>query len=364
MQEAPLSSSVRSGRAAPDPTDPTQVLDSVELLPVEPAEHGLEPGVEAGGYLVGEALGHGGMADVFEAEHRSLGTRCALKVARVSGPGLGLRLLQEARVQALLDHPNVVRVTDVFELPTGEYAVAMELVRGTSLTRWLRARPACASSEWVPLFLDVVRGVQHAHEHGIVHRDIKPSNVLVHQQGSRTAAKLCDFGIAKVLADASMTPCVGTNQGTAMGTVGFTSPEQLYDAASVDQRADVFSLGCLLYYIVAGDIPFRATTRTGALNQIMRGPPAWLGQAGLPPAFVELVEGLVQADREHRLADCQAILDVMVGIPLRSLPNRRRAPIAPAAQAHTVLRPRGQGQGGQRIIPTVRPFGYDTPLPL
>lgn len=339
--------------------DPTLLLD---LLDVDEAPR-FEPGMSVGPYRLLHLLGTGGMADVFEVHHQRLDNRHALKVPRFFEVELRARLLQEARVQAALVHPNIVKVVDAIDTRNGQLAVVMELVRGPTLTRWLQAETAPPMSQLVELYRGVVRAVAHTHAQGFAHRDIKPSNVLIARDERGLTPKLTDFGISKVLGQAKIRPSAITRQGVSMGTAGFVSPEQLLDASKATVRSDVFSLGCLLHYALVGRPPFMETDRAALLTAMAAGPPAWLTSAGMPPAVQALLEQMLAPEPSDRPADADHVLRMLDDIPddvWNDHLGLRAAPFPPIPCA-TVIRP---VQSATRRIPTIGPFGYRTPLPL
>ena len=214
-------------------------------------------GASVGQYIVERVIGRGGMATVYRVRHRDLGTQHALKVLHVQRRGLRERFLQEGRLQANIRHPNLVAVTDV--VWSGEHpGLVLELVDGPTLADVVAQGPLPVT-EALRLFRQIVDGVHHAHAQGLVHRDLKPQNVLL---GTGTdglrQARVADFGIAKVLAG-SEEPAL-TRSGMPIGTPRYMAPEQIRDASRVDARADIFSLGCILYEMVCGAIRCRAPT--------------------------------------------------------------------------------------------------------
>jgi tRNA A-37 threonylcarbamoyl transferase component Bud32 len=230
-------------------------------------------------YRVLQWLGSGGMGAVYLAEHMVMERRVALKVIRrdlTNDARLVDRFHREVRAAARLSHPNIVAAFDAERAGLTHYLV-MEFVEGTDLARWVKERGPMA----VPLACDCVRqaalGLQHAHEHGMVHRDIKPQNLMLTTRGQ---IKILDFGLARfasevapnvVLADSESsdeTPEIGgasrdqtralsmTKSGIVLGTADYIAPEQADDSNKADQRADIYSLGCTLYYLLTGNPPF------------------------------------------------------------------------------------------------------------
>lgn len=198
-----------------------------------------------------ERIGEGGMGWVYRARHRELGRDIALKILAATvadEPRFAERFVREARALARLDHPAIVRVHD-FGCSGGYWHLMMELVEGVNLRQRL-AHGALAPAEALAIVPQLCSALQYAHEHGVVHRDIKPDNVLIATDGR---VKLADFGLAKLIdppADLGR-----TDSGVVMGTLHYMAPEQLHRPRDVDQRADIYSLGVLLYEMLTGELP-------------------------------------------------------------------------------------------------------------
>jgi len=207
------------------------------------------PGTRVGErYVVEELIGEGGIAQVWRATHVELDTTVALKVLMWRRKRLAERLLQEGRIQAKLRNPHVVTVTDVVR-HDGQVALVMEYVSGMPLDAAIASRGGFGLDEGLQLAAQILAGVAAAHRLEILHRDLKPANILLDQHAGRVMAKVTDFGIAKVVRDASEK---GTRTGAIMGTPGYIAPEQAIDASSVDARADVFSAAAIIYEMLAG----------------------------------------------------------------------------------------------------------------
>lgn len=265
-------------------------------------------------YVVECEIGRGGMAVVYRVRHTTLGVRHALKVLSIPGEGVQSRLLQEGRVQAAVRHPNIVAVFDVLDV-RGAPGLLMEYVDGPALD-WALA-DGLSVDEAERLFRGVLAGVHHAHENGLIHRDLKPANVLLAQGDGGRIPKVTDFGLAKVLQnEPSMR---ATRSNVAMGTPDYMAPEQIRDAAGVDRRADVFALGVILYELVCGRRPFEGPDTLTILNAIVAGaytPPEMIAP-DLPPRIVDAIHGCLQVQRDWRLPDCEAVLAVLDGHPVR-----------------------------------------------
>jgi serine/threonine protein kinase len=206
-------------------------------------------------YTVVELIGRGGMGAVYRAHDLLLKRDVALKVLHVGGEGqaLAARLTREARTLASLEHPGIVPVHDVGDLADGRPFYSMKLVHGQRLDEVASGRPR---ADLLRLFARICEPIAFAHARGAVHRDIKPQNVMVGEFGE---VLVLDWGISKLASDTREPPGTAdaeaagdTGAGTVLGTHGYMAPEQARgDSASVDQRADVFSLGKLLAHLIA-----------------------------------------------------------------------------------------------------------------
>ncbi len=271
----------------------------------------LAPGDVVDRYRVIRELGQGGMAVVYLVEHTTLDTRHALKVLVQTSPAIRQRLIMEGRVQAKLKHPNLVAVTDVIDVDRNP-GLLMEYVEGPSLRQWLSStQPDIQTAE--EKFQAIVQGVARAHEAGIIHRDLKPGNVLLDAQAG-LCPKITDFGLAKALE--SNSPALHeTRSGMAMGTPSYMAPEQIRDAKTVDGRADVFALGCILYEMVCGQQAFRGKDALEIMNGVSNGDYAspLASIPGLSRRFVATIDGCLQIDRRLRIPDCSCLLRVLSG---------------------------------------------------
>jgi len=216
-------------------------------------------------YSVSEQIGRGGMGTVYLAHDTELGRDVAIKVPHLAvSSTLERRLQTEARVLARLEHPGIVPIHDVGRLADGRLFYVMKRVNGQTLLDYLRETPDAAES--LRIFERICEPVAFAHAHGCIHRDLKPENVMVGEFGE---VMVMDWGVARMaagpepaeglavaLAEAALAEAVGpsTNPGTIVGTLGFMAPEQASGAAS-DHRADVFSLGAILYSLLAREAP-------------------------------------------------------------------------------------------------------------
>jgi serine/threonine protein kinase len=257
-------------------------------------------GSEVGGYEVLRPLGEGGMGQVFQARDPRLDRLVALKIIR---PDQGTdsvvvrRFRREAVASARLAHRNIAQVYDAAEAD-GLHFLVMEYVEGQDLAGLLREHGPLP----VPLACECVRqaclGLQHAHERGLVHRDIKPANLVLTADG-RTV-KLLDMGVARVETPLEHEPALGqlTQTGAVMGTPAYLAPEQARDPRRVDIRADVYSLGCTFYHMLAGRVPFEGTTLAEVvLRHQLEEPAALTGARPEVPTGVRRIVARMMAKR-------------------------------------------------------------------
>ncbi len=230
-----------------------------------------------GPYKVISLLGEGGMGVVYLAEQeKPLHRRVALKVIKLGmdTKGVVARFESEREALALMSHANVAKVFDAGATEDGRPFFVMEYVPGLPITRYCDEKKL-STEKRLQLFSDVCAAVQHAHQKGIIHRDIKPSNVLVAEVDGKAAVKVIDFGIAKATQQGLTEETFVTATGNFVGTPAYMSPEQagvtLGEAADIDTRADVYSLGVLLYELLVGVLPFDpARLRQAAFSEIQR----------------------------------------------------------------------------------------------
>jgi serine/threonine protein kinase len=234
-------------------------------LGVEAATGAYEPRAEsvgaviAGRYKLVEEVGEGGMGTVWVAQQTEPVKRVvAIKLikAGMDSRAVLARFEAERQALALMDHPNIARVLDGGATADGRPFFVMELVKGTPITRFCDAR-RLTPRQRLELFVPVCQAIQHAHQKGVIHRDIKPSNVLVALYDDRPVPKVIDFGIAKAAGQTLTDKTLMTGFGAVVGTPEYMSPEQAsLNNLDIDTRSDVYSLGVLLYELLAGSPPF------------------------------------------------------------------------------------------------------------
>ncbi|MFI1585114.1 protein kinase [Embleya sp. NPDC020630] len=300
--------------------------------------------VLAGRYELLELVGRGGMGEVWKGVDRELGRTVAVKVLPIEltrQEEFRQRFRREARTGAALSHHGVATLHDVGEDLDGTDAVpflVMEFIDGRTLTEVLRAGPIPIARA-IAIARDVADALVHSHGVGLVHRDIKPSNVMVTSSG---AVKVLDFGIAKALAE---TTTRLTATGLMVGTPAYLAPEQIGGDA-VDARADIYSLGCLLYELLTGRPPFSADSPFAVMNQhLTKTPPAPSALRTDIPERVDAVTLLALAKApDQRYGDAAAFRSALESAQ-RELDAA--AVVPPHARTTVVGRPRS-GRSGQR----------------
>jgi eukaryotic-like serine/threonine-protein kinase len=227
-------------------------------------------------YKILERLGKGRTAGVYKAVHQ-LGQIVAIKVlppSRSKDPNLLARFQREAQLAIRLKHPNVVRSFQVGKYRALHYLV-MEYLEGESLEAVLNRRKKLSPPEAVRLTHQLLQGLQHVHEQGLVHRDVKPGNVMLTPLAGKNEAdttlpatlKILDIGLGRALADPNLSDEGLTSEGALLGTPDYLAPEQARDARAIDIRSDIYSAGCVLYHMLTGQPPF---PDTNVLSQMVR----------------------------------------------------------------------------------------------
>ena len=264
----------------------------------------------AGRYSIVHELGRGGMGIVYLAREVALDRMVALKLLppeMAARAGVKERFLKEARTAARLSHPHIVQIYSVEEV--GDFVFfAMAYVDGGTLGDRLRERGPLSNSEAVRLLREVAWALGHAHLQGVVHRDVKPDNILLDQDSGR--ALVTDFGIAVVGEDAGADMEPGTSQ--VVGTAEFMSPEQATGGA-VDARSDLYSLACVGFYALSGNVPFTGASAASVLIEHVNTPaPTVLSAAPhVPPALASALDRCLRKDPDQRFEGGDALADAL-----------------------------------------------------
>ncbi|MGP4109451.1 protein kinase domain-containing protein [Streptomyces sp. 4N509B] len=298
-------------------------------------------------YRLVRELGEGGMGQVWEAQDETLGRPVAVKViSQLAGGGsrgdeARARFLREARITAQLQHPNIVTIHDLGETGTdGDRApfLVMELVRGEGLDAMLRrdAVPLPDVARWGAQICDALAD---AHDAGVMHRDIKPSNILVTPSG---IVKVLDFGIARA-ADPYATADRLTQTGFIVGTPPYMAPEQA--RGFPEPRSDLYALGCVLFELITGQLPFQAPDTVGYLSAHLTQDPLTPSsvRAGIPPAWDKLVLTLLHKDPDQRHPSAADLARALRHLGRTSEPGG-----GPATPATVTLPPPAPTRGASR----------------
>ena len=259
-------------------------------------------GTTVGPYTITADLGHGGMGVVYTAYDPRLDRQVAVKVlppALTRDDTAKQRFLQEAKAASALDHPNVCTIHEISETDDGQLYLVMALYAGETLSERIERGPLSVD-DGIDIATQVGRGLAEAHGAGIVHRDIKPANLLITKSG---VVKILDFGLAKLAGTEGV-----TETGTTVGTVAYMSPEQAR-GEEVDHRTDIWSLGVVLYEMLAGTPPFRGDNLLSLSHAIAEETPEPINTA--PFAVQAVIE---QALRKETAQRFQTAADFLAGL--------------------------------------------------
>lgn len=284
----------------------------------------LTPGTKLGPYEIESPLGAGGMGEVYRARDTRLGRMVAVKVlptAFSSDEDRLHRFEHEARLLSTLNHPNLLGVYDVGSQDGVRFLVS-ELLEGESLRQCLQEGPLTARKA-VDFGVQIAKGLAAAHEKGIVHRDLKPDNVFVLRDGR---VKILDFGLAKqTLDDHDNTVSghgSGTQPGAVLGTAGYMSPEQVRGKVA-DARSDIFSLGAILYEMVAGQRAFQGESSVETMNAILKEDPPELSttKQNISPALERVIRRCLEKSREERFHSARDVAFALEAVTASSSPS-------------------------------------------
>jgi tRNA A-37 threonylcarbamoyl transferase component Bud32 len=302
----------------PEPKDedvPSPWSHEPPAMPETPVPSGSDPGAPSGpvfspGDVIGDRyeiigmLGEGGVSHVFRAMHRLLKKEHAIKVMRPELSAMESareRFKLEAQAVCRLDHPNIARVTDFGQARDGRMYLVMELVDGESLATILERTPVLPPSRALFYTVQLLRGLRHAHDNGVVHRDLKPDNVVVATRDGEELPKILDFGIAKIINQPTEGRAI-TQVGSVFGTPRYMSPEQAA-GEPVDHRADIYALGVILYQLLSGRLPFDGSSTVQILSRVLTQPPPAMALVTPTRTAGREIEELVMKALEKERAD-------------------------------------------------------------
>ncbi|HEU5248511.1 MAG TPA: serine/threonine-protein kinase, partial [Thermoanaerobaculia bacterium] len=313
----------------------------------------LSSGSRLGPYEIVSPLGAGGMGEVYKARDTRLDRTVAVKVLAshlVSSADVRQRFEREAKTISQLSHPHICAVHDVGREGETEYLV-MEYLEGETLAERL-ARGPLPLEQTLRYGMQIADALDKAHRHGIVHRDLKPGNVMI----TKSAVKLLDFGLAKVIAPASLEPFTElptqealTHEGGILGTFQYMAPEQV-EGRDADARTDIFALGVVLYEMATGRKAFSGATQASMISSILRGEPSPISQVApaSPPLLDRVVQTCLAKDPDDRW---QSAADVKR--ELQWIAEEPRGTSAPGVTAAVPARPRNRERLGWLLLALV-----------
>jgi serine/threonine-protein kinase len=295
-----------------------------------------------GRYLVERKLGEGGMATVYRARHTLVDKPVAIKIMAphlTKDASLRERFRREAKNAASLAHPNIIEILDTGDTDDGTAFLVMELLDGLSLADLIEQQGPLPAPRVAEIGIQIARGLARAHDFQVIHRDLKPDNIYLHRgPGGRMIVKLLDFGIARSLHDTRL-----TNAGELFGTPQYMAPERV---TSIDAGplADLYAVGCILYEMLTGKVPFDAPQLPAILIKHLQEtpPPPSSLVPNVPRKLEELVQRLMEKKPENRPVDAHQVIkellplvpadvaaDVVVPTPAAGLPRQAAATLPP-----------------------------------
>jgi serine/threonine protein kinase len=299
---------------------------------------------QLGDFQLIRKLGQGGMGEVYLANQISLDRKVALKVLSrelAKKPGFVERFVREARAMARIDHPNAVKVYAA-EADKGLNFVAIEYIDGQSMQDVMDSAQRLSIGDATNVILACADALAHAHEMNLIHRDIKPDNILVTKKG---VVKVADFGLAKALDDEDMSM---TQSGTGLGTPLYMPPEQARDAKHVDQRTDIYALGCTFYYFLTGKLPFEGDSVLKLILAKERGQYESVRKlnSSVPERLELMIDRMIQKEAKHRYSTCAELIADLdsLGLESETLSFAETDGAVPSRSART--RSRGTLAGG------------------
>jgi len=337
--------------------------------------HGKAQELHLGPYLLTDKIGEGGMGKVYRACRMADGRPVALKIVRpilLANPVIRKRYEREVATALALKHPNIVEVFDAGEID-GRHFLAMEFVDGIDLSRLVKEHRALELAEACEYIRQAALGLHHAHQAGFVHRDIKPSNIVVSGERhlpdatERAVVKILDMGLIRSIGFETDGPGGDdlTRSGTVVGTPDYMAPEQAKNSSTVDHRADLYSLGCTLYFLLAGQSPYPDGNAIEKIlkHQLEAPLPLQALRPEVPSAVAEVVARLMARSPADRFATSLKVAEALAPLARELVGVISPPPRSRQSGVYTVLpdRSRSADQG----TPTPRSLGSldDTPAP-
>ena len=313
--------------------------DGLDLSRVEPDDELI--GRAIGSYRVVKPLGKGGMGAVYMAEHPVIGSKVAIKFLHpqyATDKKIVDRFFNEARAVNVIGHDNILKILDLNVTDDNRHYFIMEFLHGKALQDLVKPDVPIPLEATGPILLQVCEALQAAHDHKIIHRDLKPDNVyLIVHKGKKNFVKVVDFGIAK-LTDEQGQSTGKTQTGMVMGTPAYMSPEQAGGMTTrIDARSDIYSLGCMMYQMASGKLPFPGSSFGEVLIGHLQLPPPPLKEIvpDIPDAYEAVIMKCLEKQQENRYQTMSELHDAILGV-MESLGITRDLPVADAAEVSAV----------------------------
>jgi serine/threonine protein kinase len=347
--------------------------DGLDLSTVEPDDELI--GRSIGSYRVIKPLGKGGMGAVYMAEHPVIGSKVAIKFLHpqyATDKKIVDRFFNEARAVNVIGHDNILKILDLNVTEDNRHYFIMEFLHGKALQDLMKPDVPMPLDVAGPILLQVCEALQAAHDHKIIHRDLKPDNVyLIVHKGKKNFVKVVDFGIAK-LTDEQGQSTGKTQTGMVMGTPAYMSPEQAGGMTTrIDARSDIYSLGCMMYQMATGKLPFPGSSFGEVLIGHLQLPPPPIRELNpeVPEAYEAVIMKCLEKQQDNRYQSMQELHDAILGVMnqlgiVRDLPAADPAEIAASGGGAKTKSTPGIGANKTPSKPGPRPaLPKKTPAP-
>jgi serine/threonine-protein kinase len=352
------------------PRDGTRLPPSPALVVEEPEARDPLLGTTIDGrYVVESILGQGGMGTVYAGRHAIIDKRVAIKVLRAdhveNDPTAAQRFLVEAKAASKIGHQNIVDITDFGVLKDGQAYFVMEFLDGPTLGKLVHEAGFLSPLRAIAITVQIARGLQAAHDKGIIHRDLKPENIFVlprdDRDGESELIKIVDFGIAKDQKNNRRL----TMAGMVLGTPEYMSPEQA-TGQPTDHRVDMYALGCILYEMLTGDVPFKGETPTKTLTQHVfdapEPPSKRRPDLAIPAALEAIVLRTLQKKADERFADMRALMSALERVESELKPAAAASATSPSAPSSPSSSPRIVAPAASQAPTVISPAATDSTL--
>jgi eukaryotic-like serine/threonine-protein kinase len=264
-------------------------------------------------------IGQGAAGSVWQASHETIGKMVAIKFLRKDQGRAAIRFLQEARIAAQVQHRYIVSIFDFGNLPDGTLYMVMERLNGETIGARISRAPAVSVREFLRWTRQALTGLAVVHAHGIIHRDLKPENIFLVEESGEVFPKLLDFGVSRTEDNSMLSADVAklTATGMTVGTPLYMSPEQARGRREIDARADVYSMGVILYRALSGRAPYRESNVLDLMMAVVNSteaPPLAAKRADLGPEISRIIQKAMAPDRDQRYPNCEALIKALESV--------------------------------------------------